>query len=94
MAELSSGDLQEWLNQLSLAEGASEGSFQDRLRDGVLLCRLVNKIKPNSIENVCISCCYVLPPANSAAVDATGNNLEGLTLASVCTHSSSYGGGI
>ena len=50
---LTLGDLQEWFVAMGLdVEAAEEGTIADSLRDGVLLCQLVNKIRPSSIEVV------------------------------------------
>ena len=50
---LTLGDLQEWLLAMGLeVEGVDEATVADQLRDGVLLCQLVNKIKPSSVEVV------------------------------------------
>ena len=46
-------DLQEWLGALGLeVEPEDERPLPDQLRDGVVLCQLVNRIKPNSVEVV------------------------------------------
>lgn len=48
-------DVQEWLESLGLSlETEEEKPIQDQLRDGILLCQLVNKIKPGSVENVSV----------------------------------------
>ena len=49
------GEFREWLESLGLSLDAEEESpLQRQLGDGVLLCQLVNKIKPRSVENVSI----------------------------------------
>lgn len=46
-------DLHEWLGALGLeVEPEDERPIADQLRDGVVLCQLVNRIKPNSVEVV------------------------------------------
>ena len=56
---LTLGDLQEWFVSVGLGVGAEEeeGAVAEQLRDGVLLCQLVNKIKSNSVEVVRSICC-------------------------------------
>ncbi len=50
-------ELAEWLEALGLpVEGGDERALREQLTDGVLLCQLVNKIKPGSVEIV--SLCY------------------------------------
>ncbi len=34
--------------------GASVGAIREKLRDGVVLCHLVNKIKPGSVDKVIV----------------------------------------
>ena len=53
---LTLGDLQEWLVAMGLEVegGGDEGAVAEQLRDGVLLCQLINKIKPNSVDVVSI----------------------------------------
>lgn len=57
-AQLGEGDVVEWLEQLSLLPSGSLSeeplSLRELLRDGVLLCQLVNKIRPGSVETVSI----------------------------------------
>ena len=49
------GEFREWLESLGLPlEVEEENPLQRQLGDGVLLCQLVNKIKPGSVENVSI----------------------------------------
>jgi hypothetical protein len=47
-------DLREWLQALGLEvePAEDEGAVAEQLRDGVLLCHLVNKIRPGSVELV------------------------------------------
>lgn len=54
-------EFQEWLVSLGLLEpsevqgterGAEDFDVRDKLRDGVVLCHLVNKIRPGSVDNV------------------------------------------
>lgn len=50
---LTLSDLQEWFVAMGLEiEAESEGSTAEQLRDGVLLCQLINKIKCSSVEVV------------------------------------------
>lgn len=50
---LTLGDLQEWFLSMGLeVEGGDEATVADQLRDGILLCQLINKIKPSSVEVV------------------------------------------
>ena len=47
------GEFREWLESLGLPlEAEEENPLQRQLGDGVLLCQLVNKIKPGSVDNV------------------------------------------
>ena len=47
-------DLEEWLRALGLdVEPEHERPMAEQLRDGVVLCQLVNRIKPNCVETVC-----------------------------------------
>ena len=61
-------ELEEWLVSLGLLEPSEEpgterrnsgaaddfdvGTIREKLRDGVVLCHLVNKIKPGSVDKV------------------------------------------
>lgn len=49
-------ELEEWLSGLGvlppLAEGDKDTSIQERLRDGIALCQLVNRVKPGSVDGV------------------------------------------
>lgn len=58
-------ELKEWFVYLGLldsseqvggvGDGNEEGggeAFQNNLRDGIILCQLVNKIRPGSVDNV------------------------------------------
>ena len=50
---VSLADLQEWFLAMGVEMGAEEETaIAERLRDGVLLCQLVNKIRPGSVELV------------------------------------------
>ena len=53
-AQLGEGEIREWLEQLSLVSSGEEASVPVRelIRDGVLLCQLVNKIRPGSVDTV------------------------------------------
>lgn len=48
---LTLGDLQEWLVAMGL-EVEAEATVAEQLRDGVLLCQLINKIKSSSVDVV------------------------------------------
>ena len=51
--QLCEEDFQEWLVCLSLlSSGSEEKPFRERIRDGVVLCQLANKIRPGSVETV------------------------------------------
>lgn len=53
---LTLSDLQEWFVAMGLeVEADDKGSMAEQLRDGVLLCQLVNRIKSNSVEVVCLA---------------------------------------
>ena len=46
-------DLREWLEALGLSlENEEVCPLLEQLRDGALLCQLVNRIRPGSVENV------------------------------------------
>ena len=47
-------DLYEWMMQLgvSLRPEEQAGNFSSQLRDGVVLCHLVNRLRPGSVEDV------------------------------------------
>lgn len=55
-APLGEGEVREWLEQLSLLPSGEEESsvrpLRELIRDGVLLCQLVNKIRPGSVDTV------------------------------------------
>ena len=44
-------DLQEWLVTLGLPVD-QEDPLSDQLSDGIVLCQLMNRIKPGSVDNV------------------------------------------
>ena len=50
-------ELEEWLLGMGvlppLAEGDRETGIQLRLRDGVALCQLINRVRPGSVDEVC-----------------------------------------
>lgn len=50
-------ELEEWLLGLGvlppLAEGDRGRVIQERLRDGIALCQLVNRVRPGSVDEVC-----------------------------------------
>lgn len=46
-------DLREWLESLGLTLLPEQDTpVKEQLRDGILLCQLVNKIRPGSVETV------------------------------------------
>jgi len=46
-------ELRDWLVELGLSlQPEAELPVREQLRDGVLLCQLVNKLKPGSVETV------------------------------------------
>ena len=46
-------EIHEWLNNAGLLpEHNKDASFADLLKDGISLCRLINRIKPGSVVNV------------------------------------------
>ena len=49
-------ELEEWLLGLSVLPpsqgGEGDGTIRERLRDGVALCQLMNKLKPGSVDEV------------------------------------------
>ena len=46
-------EIHDWLNNAGLLpEHNRDASFADLLKDGISLCRLINKIKPGSVLNV------------------------------------------
>lgn len=50
---LSLSDLREWLEALGLTLAPEDDTpLKEQLRDGILLCHLVNKIRPGSVESV------------------------------------------
>ncbi|XP_054153366.1 muscle-specific protein 20-like [Oppia nitens] len=44
----------EWIYQ-SIGEPLPEGTFEEVLRDGVALCKLINKLKPGSVDKIATS---------------------------------------
>lgn len=58
---LTLSDLQEWFVAMGLeVEGEDKVSVAEQLRDGVLLCQLINRIKSNSVEvvSLVLSCLH------------------------------------
>ena len=46
-------EIHDWLNNAGLLpEHNRDASFADLLKDGISLCRLINRIKPGSVVNV------------------------------------------
>ena len=44
----------EWIFEV-IGEKAPEGvAYEEILKDGVVLCKLMNKVKPGSIDKVCL----------------------------------------
>ena len=50
--QLGEDDFREWLSSLGLLSSSEDKPFRDQIRDGVLLCQLVNKIRPGSVDTV------------------------------------------
>ena len=51
--QLGEDEFQEWLGSLGLVSpGGEDRPFREQIRDGVLLCQLVNKIRPGSVDIV------------------------------------------
>ncbi|KAL5476258.1 hypothetical protein EMCRGX_G026181 [Ephydatia muelleri] len=48
---LDEAELHEWITTLGLSLDPDD-SIQEQLRDGILLCQLVNRIKPGSVDNI------------------------------------------
>lgn len=44
-------EAQEWIESI-IGEKFPAGQYEDFLRDGVVVCKLINKIKPNSIAKI------------------------------------------
>jgi len=44
-------EAQEWIESV-IGSKFPSGSYEDALKDGVILCKLVNKLKPNSIAKI------------------------------------------
>ena len=53
---LGAEELEEWLLYLGvlppLPEGQGKESMRERLKDGIALCQLMNKVKPGSVDEV------------------------------------------
>ncbi|CAF4454194.1 unnamed protein product, partial [Adineta steineri] len=53
-----SGDLdreaQQWIEEVT-GEKFPSGSYEDALKDGILLCKLINKLQPGSVGKICTS---------------------------------------
>ena len=57
--QLTEEQLKTWLFELEVTMSTSEEEdFKDGLRDGVVLCQLVNQVKPGSVDQVCILVWY------------------------------------
>lgn len=49
-----------WIYEV-IGEPVPEGIYEDILRDGVALCKLINKLKPGSVDKVLlINCLFIL----------------------------------
>ena len=49
-------EIHDWLNNAGLLpEHKKDASLADMLKDGISLCRLINRIKPGSVTNVNVS---------------------------------------
>lgn len=51
---LNEQDLYEWMLQLEVPLSPEEqaGDFRSQLRDGIVLCHLVNRLRPGSVDSV------------------------------------------
>lgn len=47
-------EAQAWIETIT-GERFSKGNFEDSLRDGILLCKLMNKLKPGIIQKINVS---------------------------------------
>ena len=51
--QLTEDQLKTWLGELGINVTLNDGEdFHDGLRDGVILCQLVNHVKPGSVDEV------------------------------------------
>lgn len=56
--QLTEDQLKTWLGELGINVTLNEDEdFQDGLRDGVVLCQLVNQVKPGSVDEVSARSC-------------------------------------
>ncbi len=61
VANLSLPELREWLEGLGISLLPEEDTpVREQLRDGILLCQLVNKIRPGSVDTVSVCHTYTL----------------------------------
>ena len=51
---MTSEEIHDWLNNAGLLPERKDASFAELLKDGISLCRLINRIKPGSVTNVCL----------------------------------------
>ena len=49
---MTSEEIHDWLNNAGVLPERKDASFADLLKDGITLCRLINRIKPGSVANV------------------------------------------
>lgn len=45
-------EAQQWIEEV-IGEKFPKGSYEDALKDGILLCKLINKLQPGSVSKIC-----------------------------------------